>query len=212
VVREKPDPAAPLRLASIGVTVEHKGFEVAVEALRLAGIDARYTVFGVALEPGAGQLREGAKQAANLDLALYGEFSPSQLPALLADVDALLVPSVVAETYSIVAREAFACGVPVIASDIGALPDAIRPDDNGWLFPPGDAIGLAQLLQRLDRDRGLLQRAASGIRPGDTTTVVARTGRIEEVLREVRDRPGKGELRPHEPELALMREALAASK
>lgn len=210
-VREERDPAAPLHLASIGVTVEHKGFQVALEALRLAGIPARYTIFGVPLDPGARHLRETARRARNLEFELFGEFSPAQLPTLLADIDAVVVPSIVPETFSIVAREAFACGVPVIASDLGALPEAIRPGDNGWLFPPGDAIGLAALLQEIHSDPVMLRRAAASIRADDVTSLAARTNRIEGLLRLARNELAASERRRHEPELPLMRQALSVS-
>jgi len=207
-VREERDPAAPLHLASVGITVEHKGFRVAAEALRLAGIPARYTVFGIQMEPEARHLRETAAKAPNLQLELFGEFSPAQLPTLLAGVDAVVVPSIVPETFSIVAREAFASGVPVIASEIGALPEAIRPGDNGWLFPPGDAIGLATLLQELHGDPTRLRRAAAGIRPDDVTSIADRIDRVEELLRGAIAAVAGGRPQHHEPELALMREAL----
>ena len=84
------------------------------------------TIFGTALEPGAAELREAAEEAPDLQLRLYGGFEPAFLPVLLADADLMLVPSLVPETFSIVVREAFACGLPVIASRIGALPEAIR--------------------------------------------------------------------------------------
>ena len=213
VVRpEPPDPTAPLHLASIGVTVEHKGFQIVIEALRRAGLPAaRYTILGVAPQPEAGELQEAANEVAGLELRLFGGFSPTHLPALLADADALVVPSLVAETYSIVAREAFACGLPVIASRIGALPDAIRPGDNGWLFEPGDVTGLAVLLQELDGRRDLLRRATAGIRPDDVTSVVARTGRIERLLKETVGRTGRDEGGGHGVELALMRDALSGA-
>lgn len=212
VLRTDPDPAAPLRFASIGVTVDHKGFEVVVEGLRLAGIPARYTIFGVPLQPGARRLRQAAEKAPHLELELFGEFSPSHLPALLADADVLAVPSQVPETYSIVMREGFACGLPVIASRIGALPDGIRPGDNGWLFAPGDAVELAVLLQELDGDRRRLRRAAAGIRATDVTTVESRTERVEALLGAVvAKRRQRDDEWGHDTELALMREALAAS-
>jgi glycosyltransferase involved in cell wall biosynthesis len=212
VLRSDPDATTPLHLASIGVTVEHKGFQVVVEALRRVALPAsRYTILGVALQPHACKLHEAADEIPGLELRLFGGFSPAHLPALLADADALVVPSLVAETYSIVAREAFACGLPVIASRIGALPDAIRPGDNGWLFAPGGASELAALLQQLDGDRSLLRRAASGIRASDMTSVAARTDRVEALLETAVERADPHVGRREGAELSLMRDALAAS-
>lgn len=206
-----PDPGHPLHLASIGVTVEHKGFQVVVEALRRSALPAaRYTIFGVALQPLARELHEAADEVPGLELRLFNGFAPTHLPALLADADAVVVPSIVPETYSIVAREAFACGLPVIASAIGALPEAIRPDDNGWLFEPGDATDLAALLQRLDGDRSLLRRAAAGIRSADVMSVAARADRVEKLLEAVAGRGPAGGSDGPGTELTLMREALAA--
>lgn len=209
--RGERDPGAPLHLAGIGPTVEHKGFRVVAEALRLAAIPARYTVFGPPLEPVAAALEEVAGRAPHLELSLFGQFSPAQLPTLLADVDAVVVSSTVPETFSIVAREAFACGVPVIASDIGALPEAIRPEENGWLVTPGDAGGLAALLQELAADRARLDRAAAGIRPDDITSLASRTDRLEALLRRAISDLAAGGPRLHEPELPLMRQALSAA-
>lgn len=210
VLRSSPHSDAPLRIASIGVTVEHKGFQVVVEALRLAALpSASYTIFGVALPPLAAELHAAAALVPGLELRLANGFAPAHLPVLLADVDVLVVPSIVAETYSIVVREAFACGVPVIASRIGALPAAIREGDNGWLFEAGDAADLALLLQRLSADRGLLIRAAAGIRDGDVTSVAARTDRIEAHLGAVVAAAQESERPRIDPELGLMRDALA---
>jgi glycosyltransferase involved in cell wall biosynthesis len=210
-LRSDPEPDAPLRLASIGVTVEHKGFQVVVEALRLAGLPrASYTVFGVALPPLATELQQAADRVAGLEFRLANGFKPTHLPVLLADVDVVVVPSLVPETYSIVVREAFSCGLPVIASSIGALPAAIRPDDNGWLFEPGDTIGLAELLRRLHHDRALVRRAAAGIRSDDVTGVAERTDRIEDLLKGVLGRHHGRPQREEGKELAIMREALGA--
>lgn len=207
VLASEPTADRPFRLASIGVTVEHKGFQTVVDALRLASLPAcEYTIFGVALPPLSRDLLEAADGVPGLRLRLFNGFSPTHLPVLLAEADAVIVPSIVPETYSIVAREAFACGVPVIAAAIGALPEAIREGDNGWLFEPGDAIDLAALLQRLDRDRSLLRRAAAGIRPEEVTSVEEHCDLVEGLLEEA---VGEDTVEEDEgPELALMREAL----
>jgi glycosyltransferase involved in cell wall biosynthesis len=199
----------PLRLASIGVTVEHKGFHVVVEALRRARLPAaRYTVFGLTAEPGARELRRAAKQVPGLELRLFGGFEPHMLPVLLADVDAVVIPSLVAETYSIVAREALVCGVPILASRIGALPDAVREGENGRLFEPGDATGLALLLQDLAADRAALRQLAAGIRDDDALPVQARADALETLLHDVVARGPRGACEPA-GDLALVREALA---
>lgn len=207
VLPSEPAGVGPLRLASIGVTVEHKGFQTVVDALRVASVpQCEYTIFGIALPPLARELQEAADEVPGLRLRLFNGFAPSHLPVLLADVDALVVPSIVPETYSIVAREAFACGVPVIAAAIGALPEAIREEDNGWLFAPGDPIDLATLLQRLDRDRGQLRRAAAGIRPDEVTSVAEHCDLVEAILTEA---AGEAPVEDDEgSELSQMREAL----
>jgi glycosyltransferase involved in cell wall biosynthesis len=203
------DASEPLRLASIGVTVEHKGFHVVVEALRRARLPAaRYTIFGLTAEPGASELRRAAKRVPGLELRLFGGFEPHMLPVLLADVDAVVIPSLVAETYSIVAREALVCGVPILASRIGALPDAVREGENGRLFEPGDASGLALLLQDLAADRAALRRLAAGIRDDDALPVQARADALKTLLRDVVARGPRGAREPA-GDLTLVREALA---
>jgi glycosyltransferase involved in cell wall biosynthesis len=211
VLRTESDRGGPLHLASIGVTVEHKGFQTVVEALRLARLPAvRYTIFGAALAPLCFDLLRAGDEIEGLELRLYDRFEPHHLPVLLADVDALAIPSLVPETYSIVAREGLACGIPLIAAAIGALPEAVREGENGWLFEPGDAAGLALLLQRLDRDREMLARAAQGADEEAVVSVSQRTDAVESILRSA-VAGGPRDDAPGRDELGLMREALVES-
>jgi glycosyltransferase involved in cell wall biosynthesis len=159
---------------------------VVVEALRKACLpNVDYTLFGPITQPYVRELRAIADRVPGLNFHTYGSYNPESLPSLLAGVDAVIVPSLVWETFSIVAREAFACGVPVIASRLGALPEAIREGQNGLLFAPGDSSELAAVLQRLDRDRDRLDRLRSGIRPDDWISVLDRTRRLEGLLQKV---------------------------
>lgn len=213
ILHEESVPGGPLRLASIGVTVKHKGFETVVEALRLSQIPrAVYTIHGVALPPLSHEMQRAADNIPGLTLRLANGFVPGHLPALLADADAVVVPSVVPETYSIVAREAFALGIPVIASRIGALPEVIRQGENGWLFEPGDATDLAVLLRRLHDEPELLRRARAGIRSDDVTTVEERTDQVESLLHSVCGAGSRPAGWPGAAEDALMREALVAAE
>jgi glycosyltransferase involved in cell wall biosynthesis len=209
----KPGPREePLRLASLGPVTPHKGAHIVVEALRKARLPAAcYTLLGAVEQPYARRLRKSADRIAGVEFRTYGPYEPPSLPQLLAEVDAVIIPSLVWETFSIVAREAMACGVPVIASRLGALPEAIREAENGLLFTAGASAELAELLQRLDANRTELARLRDGIKTTDWITVTERTRRLEEVLERVRvkgaEQAGMG---IEQPELGALRALLAS--
>jgi len=55
----------------------------------------------------------------------------------------LIVPSIWYETFGLIVIEAFACGLPVIASSIGALAELVEDGQTGLLFEPGSSESLA---------------------------------------------------------------------
>ena len=71
-----------------------------------------------------------------------------------------LVPSIVAETFGIVALEAMSMGKPVIAARSGGLTDVVVDGETGFLVPPGDPRALRQAMQFLLDNP--LQRARMG--------------------------------------------------
>jgi glycosyltransferase involved in cell wall biosynthesis len=73
---------------------------------------------------------------------------PAEVPALIREARALLLPSVCYEAQPRVILEAYAAGVPVLASDLGALPEAVPPD-SGLLAPPGDADAWSDAVERV---------------------------------------------------------------
>nr|ART39029.1 H378 [uncultured bacterium] len=72
-----------------------------------------------------------------------GSLPSAAVRAEMAQALALVVPSVWYENFPRTIVEAFACGLPVIASRIGALADIVRDGQTGLLFEPGDARDLA---------------------------------------------------------------------
>jgi glycosyltransferase involved in cell wall biosynthesis len=165
-----------LHLGCIGAVVSFKGVHVVLEALRLARLtQVRLTVFGFVIQPYFGEQLRAAEAIDGLEFRAYGRFEPAELPVLLGDVDAVIVPSTEYETYSTVAHEAMALGMPVIASRIGALPEVIRHGENGLLFETGSAAELAAILQSLDNDRDRLSALRDGIQPTDWISVEERT-------------------------------------
>lgn len=93
---------------------------------------------------------------------LHGPQPHDRVAAVLKSLDALVVPSVWPETSPLVIREAFLAGRPVVASNIGGIPELIDHERNGLLFEPGDVEGLAHALQRLAGEPGLLDRLKAG--------------------------------------------------
>ena len=65
------------------------------------------------------------------------------IPETLVSFDLLVVPSIWEENSPLVIREAFAAGVPVVASRIGGIPEMVADGVGGLLFEPGDADDLA---------------------------------------------------------------------
>jgi len=74
-----------------------------------------------------------------------------------------LMPSEV-ESFGLAALEAMACGVPVVASATGGLPEVVRDGITGFLHQPGDVEAMAASTVRLLEDAALLQRCSSAAR------------------------------------------------
>ena len=62
------------------------------------------------------------------------------------------------EGYGMVVAEAFCYGLPVIASEVGALPELVVHEQNGLLVPPANPVVLAGSIRRLAEDRSLRAR------------------------------------------------------
>jgi len=90
-----------------------------------------------------------ACEALVVELGLQGNVrflgSRTDIPDLLAASDVVVVPSK-SEGLSLVAIEAAAAGRPVVAFDIGGLPDVVSDGVNGYLIKPGDEEGFAKAL------------------------------------------------------------------
>ncbi|EAU66604.1 glycosyltransferase [Stigmatella aurantiaca DW4/3-1] len=70
---------------------------------------------------------------------------------LLAAADVFLLPSQ-QESFGLAALEALSCGVPVVASDVGGIPEQVEHGVRGYLTPVGDVEAMAQHVLALVRD------------------------------------------------------------
>lgn len=98
---------------------------------------------------GAGPLEAeiAAARAAGILVHTLGFCNQTQMPAVYAAADVLVLPSDGRETWGLVANEALACGRPIILSDaVGAAPDLAVDGAAGRVFPVGDVARLAEAL------------------------------------------------------------------
>jgi len=91
---------------------------------------------------GVGPARSTFKGIDGFDVR--GWLEPYIISRLMRSAVALVVPSICYETFSLVTLEAFAHGLPVIASHIGSLPEIVTDGKTGLLFEPGNPADLAQ--------------------------------------------------------------------
>jgi len=156
----------PLRVGFVGSVLPSKGVHLIVEALRRLGDPAafRLDVWGEALpfHNDRSYAERLADQAAGLgsSVAFHGAYENARLPAILAGLDVLVVPSLWYEAFGLTLREGFLAGLPVVAADHGAMAEAIEDGRNGLLFAAGDAASLAAVLRRLVDEPGLAARVA----------------------------------------------------
>lgn len=125
----------------LGRLSPEKGVATLLEAWR--GIKAKLLVVGDG--PDATSLR--ALAPANVEFR--GPVPAELVPDLLVGSRAVVVPSVSHEGAGKVVLEAYAAGVPVLASRAGGLPEVVQDGTTGLLLPPGDPVAWERAAERL---------------------------------------------------------------
>jgi glycosyltransferase involved in cell wall biosynthesis len=120
-------------------------------------MDLKLTIIG---GPPDGKYSSGLVREYGLQdsVTFTGRISHEELVKQYAASQVAVVPSLY-EGFGFPAGEAMACGLPVISSSAGALPEVVGPDgEAGLLVPPADAGAIAAALKRLMADEQLRQR------------------------------------------------------
>lgn len=85
------------------------------------------------------------KRQPSPEIKLLGRIAPEKLSALLPEYDVFVAPSR-EESFGVAILEASACGLPVIGSEVGGIPEVIIHNETGMLFPCEDAKALCRAL------------------------------------------------------------------
>ena len=165
--RRAPDPAVRARLRPAG-----EQLVVHISNLRpVKQVDAVVNIFArirkrvrsrlaiVGEGPDRGKAEE-LVQALGLsaDVEMIGE--TQDVIGLLSEADVFLLPSL-QESFGLSALEAMACGVPVVASRVGGLPEVVVDGETGYLHPPDQIDRMADSAVRLLSDAGLHARLSA---------------------------------------------------
>ena len=143
VERFRPGHGFGKRFVYCGRLDDLKGVETLVRAAALA----RQPVTIVGRGPQDARLRELAAEL-DADVSFAGHLSGNALVEVLQSARAVVVPSECNENAPLSLLEAYASARPVIGSNIAGIPELIREDETGALFPTGDVYALAATLER----------------------------------------------------------------
>ncbi len=165
------------RLLCVASVTERKGHDLLIDALAsLADLPWSCVCAGpLGRDPGyAERVRKLAERHSLADRVRFtGPLVGESLDAAYAAADLVVLPSR-AETYGMVVAEALARAIPVLATDVGGVPEALgsAPDGSlpGILVPPEDSAGLAAALEEWLRDPGLRHRLRASARMRRETT------------------------------------------
>jgi glycosyltransferase involved in cell wall biosynthesis len=160
-----PPPAARPHFGFIGSIASHKGVHVLVEAFNRMPPDVALTLYGseAGFPEYAARIRAMVRHP---HVRFAGPIDHHHVGGALRQIDCLVMSSIWYENSPLVIREAFAAGVPVVASRLGALPEKVEEGVTGRLFTAGDADDLARVLLDLIVQPQQLALLAKNIRPG----------------------------------------------
>ncbi len=140
--------AIPGRLLFIGQVIRGKGVDLLIHALHgLAGD------WHLALAGKGSALKKCQALISKLGMqsrvTVFGHLNPSELSAQYRESQIVVVPSAWQEPYGMVGIEAMRHARPVVAFDVGGIPEWLEDKDNGRLVPAGNVEALRATLQEL---------------------------------------------------------------
>jgi glycosyltransferase involved in cell wall biosynthesis len=174
---ERPRSGGTFTVGFVGRLVEEKGGLVLLDAL--ARLNGLWQLDIIGDGPHKAILQQAAARLRIADRITFGTLPSVRMPGFYQSIDALVIPSLTRpnwkEQFGRVIIEAMACGVPVIGSDSGAIPDVIG--DAGLIAPEGDSGALANhvrdLMHNHDLRRDLARRGRQRVLDHFTQAQVA---------------------------------------
>ncbi len=155
--------AIPLRVIFVGRISQFKGVHLLIEAVKsLPTADIKVDIFGPVTEDSYGAYCK--ELSAPLDNVNWkGMIAPGKVVETIAGYDLLCLPSTFSEMGPLVIQEAYAAGIPVLASNVYGNAEQVIDGKSGWLFEYKSVLSLKEKLQMLIKEPALVDAAKSQI-------------------------------------------------
>lgn len=161
------------KILFVGRHIERKGICYLIEAAKHLPADKfEIRIVGVGdlteeLKKQAALLDESAGQ--HCDIIFTGKLSPADLEAEYRNANVFTLPATVdhkgdTEGLGVVLIEAMELGLPIVASNVGGIPDVVVDNVSGLLVPEKDPVALADAFKRLAAEPELVQKLLAGSR------------------------------------------------
>lgn len=174
----------------IGRLSEEKGIAVLIDAcarLRARNIPLKLVIIGEG--PQRREL-ESAASNAGLDGSVAFAGFQRDIEQWLPSLDVFVLPSFT-EGTPMALLEAMACGIPVVASAVGGIPQVVRSGENGILTPPGSPEEIMKALVSISGDRAFRKRLSEAAKKTIQTRYSA-SGWIRKIEAEYEETAGTG--------------------
>lgn len=146
----------PPVIGFLGRLTQAKGLDTLMRALELVGASTSWSLLLMGGGPYKGKVEAWARNCGWPERVNVKLIKHHDVPRYLGAVDMLLAPSQTTknwrEQFGRMIVEAFACGVPVIASDSGEIPYVVG--NAGRILPESDAVAWAEAIKELSADPG----------------------------------------------------------
>jgi glycosyltransferase involved in cell wall biosynthesis len=146
----------------MGRLTPEKGVATALKAWKLLPPEMELKLIGDG--PSLHDLQQIAKDLELKNVTFLGRLPRQQAFDYLAHARFLLFPSEWYESFPMTILEAYAHGVPVVASRMGVMPEIVKENQTGLLFEPRNPESLAALVESLWKETGLIRQLSQNAR------------------------------------------------
>lgn len=135
---------------------EEKGVEIAVKAFEKL-LEKKLVIMGDDTTDEAKRLKEYISKRNIKNINFVGFKKGEELNEIIKKSRYVLIPSIWYDNLPNTALESFSNGKPVIASNVGSLPELVEDGKNGYLFTPGNVEDLISKINMIDNDENIIK-------------------------------------------------------